>query len=62
MGIFTEYYTFKEEGEKKVVETIDRMIMYMNDLNSWLIEKAYAKKLKSDTFSQIYTEREPEII
>jgi hypothetical protein len=30
----------------------------MNDLNNWLIEKAYAKKMKSEAYSQINTERE----
>lgn len=58
LGIFTEYYSFKEQSEKKVVETVDKMIMYMNDLNGWLIEKAYAKRMKSEVFDEAKTERD----
>lgn len=34
------------------------MIMYMNDLNGWLIEKAYAKRMKSEVFNYTNTERD----
>lgn len=34
------------------------MVMYMNDLSKWLIEKAHEKKMKSEIFSQAHTERE----
>lgn len=48
LSIFAEYYTFKEESERKVVETVDSMVMYMNDLSKWLVDRAAGRRLKSD--------------
>lgn len=37
LSIFTEYYRYKEEAERKILQTLDAMIVKTNDLNKWLL-------------------------
>jgi hypothetical protein len=57
LELFTDYYQFKEESDKKIIDTVDSMTMKAHELNNWIIEKAQIKKkLKTGGYSSINNE------
>lgn len=53
LDLFTQYYEFKEESDKKIIGTIDSMTSKAHELNQWIIEKAQERKKSRTTFSTI---------